>query len=176
MNHQEKNKIRRQFCALLEQQLDKMIKPEDRLFSDHTSEGRIILSHALFWVMTKSLSGKIAKEKYFLLLRQYEEEMLTAYLTESEDYPDLLHYCNVLYESLPITIGATHNQSQDKSARQLTAIAITACGYTSYISEDSCHDLLDDIDFHYNKPYSPKIEHLLPELNEMVADEIEMYK
>lgn len=176
MNHQQKSQIRRLFFAQLEQQLDKMLKPEDRLFSDHTSEDRIVLSHALFWVMTKSLTGKIAKEKYFLLLRQYEEEMLTAYLTESEDFPDLLHYCNVIYESLPLTIGATHNLSQDKSARKLTAITITSCGYTSYISEDSCYDLLDDIDFHYNKPRSLMIEHLLPELNKLVADEMEMYK
>ena len=44
------------------------------------------------------------------------------------------------------------------------------------ISEYLSRDLLDDIGFHHNKPYSPKIEHLLPELNEMMADEMEMYK
>ena len=35
-----------------------------------------MLSYALFWVMTKSLKGKVAKEKNLLLLRQYQEEML----------------------------------------------------------------------------------------------------
>ena len=35
-----------------------------------------MLSHALFWVMTKSLKGKVAKEKNLLLIRQYQEEML----------------------------------------------------------------------------------------------------
>mgnify|MGYP000093774794 FL=1 len=35
-----------------------------------------MLSHALFWVMTKSLKGKVAKEKNLLLIRQFQEEML----------------------------------------------------------------------------------------------------
>ena len=176
MNILDKSQIRRQFFAKLEQELDKKVKPEDRILSTLTSEDRTVLTHALFWVMTKSLTGKIAKDRHILLLRLYEEDMLTAYLTESEEFPDLLHYCNLIYDSLPITIGATYNLSQDKSARKLTAIAITACGYSSYIPEDSCYDLLDDIDFHYSKPKCPSIEHLLPELNKMVADEMEMYK
>ena len=39
--------------------------PEDSIFYYHSSEDRIVLSHALFWVMTKSLKGKMAKEKNF---------------------------------------------------------------------------------------------------------------
>lgn len=35
-----------------------------------------MLSHSLFWVMTKSMKGKVAKEKNLLLIRQYQEEML----------------------------------------------------------------------------------------------------
>ena len=35
-----------------------------------------MLSHALFWVMTKSLKGKVAKEKNLLLIRQYQDEIL----------------------------------------------------------------------------------------------------
>ena len=34
--------------------------------------------------------------------------------------------------------------------------------------EDLCYDLLDDIDFHYNKVKCRKIEKMLPQLNRMV--------
>lgn len=79
----------------MEQHLMEIRKPEDRVFYHHPSEDRIVLSHALFWVMTRNLKGSIAKEKFFLLLRQYQEEMLDAYLTESDYFPELLRYCNM---------------------------------------------------------------------------------
>ena len=43
--------------------------------------------------MTQNIKGKVGKEKYLLLLRQYQEEMLEAWLTESSDFKDLLHSC-----------------------------------------------------------------------------------
>ena len=114
-------------------------KEEDRLFYYHSSEDRIVLSHALFWVMTQPqcLKGKIRKERlpsvttfsprdslsnlsssnsdatrqsrsklhfalaapslssplglpkeFFLLLRQYEEEMLDAFLQDDDYFSD----------------------------------------------------------------------------------------
>ena len=72
----------------LEEQFQSGRTPEDDLFYCHSSEDKIVLSHALFWVMTRNLRGKVTKEKFFLLLRQLEEEMLEAYLTESEDFKD----------------------------------------------------------------------------------------
>ena len=54
--------------------------------------------------MSQSLKGRIRQEKYLLLLRQYQEEMLDAYLQDTEDFPEMLHYCNVLYETLPIIL------------------------------------------------------------------------
>ncbi len=41
-------------------------------------------------VMTKSLVGRIAKERLFLLLKQYQGEMLDAFLQEDEYFPELL--------------------------------------------------------------------------------------
>lgn len=84
----------------LEEHWVKSYSPEDELFYYHSSENRIVLSHALFWVMPQNIRGKIAKEKYFLLLRQIQEEMLEAYPTESEDFKELLHYCNIMYKAL----------------------------------------------------------------------------
>lgn len=89
----------------LEETMLKGKSPEDSIFYYHASEDRIVLSHTLFWVMTKSLKGKVAKEKNLLLIRQYQEEMLEAYLTEDDYFPEILHYCNILYETL-ITITA----------------------------------------------------------------------
>ena len=85
---------------------------EDSLFYYHSSEDRIVLSHAMFWTMTQLqfFKSKMRKEKlptvtafssrdslsklssplglskeFFLLLRQYEEEMLDAFL-QDDDY------------------------------------------------------------------------------------------
>ena len=49
--------------ADLESSMLKGKSPEDSIFYYHSSEDRIVLSHALFWVMTKLLKGKVAKEK-----------------------------------------------------------------------------------------------------------------
>lgn len=69
--------------ALMEQKLKEIHpKEESRLFYHHSSEDRVVLSHALFWTMTlpQNFKSKIRKEKFFLLLRQYQEEMLDAFL------------------------------------------------------------------------------------------------
>lgn len=60
--------------AQMEQRLhESWSSEEDSLFYFHRSEDSIVLSHALFWVMTQPqyLKGNIRKEKFFLLLRQY---------------------------------------------------------------------------------------------------------
>ena len=66
MNEETKIKLRetrRQMMANLEKTMLKGKTPEHSIFSYHSSEDRIVLSHALFWVMTKLLKGKVAKEK-----------------------------------------------------------------------------------------------------------------
>lgn len=62
---------RRLMMADLEKSMLKGKSPEDSIFYYHSSEDRIVLSHALFLVMSKSLKGKVAKEKNLLLIRQY---------------------------------------------------------------------------------------------------------
>ena len=109
MEKNELRETRKQIFAQMEQRLQEMHpKEEDRMFYYHSSEDCIVLSHALFWVMTQPqcLKGKNRKERlpsvttfsprdslsklssplglpkeFFLLLRQYEEEMLDAFLT-----------------------------------------------------------------------------------------------
>ena len=103
-------------------------KEDDSLFYYHSSEDRIVLSHAMFWTMTQLqfFKSKIRKEKlpsvttfsprdslsklssplglpkeFFLLLRQYQEEMLDAFLQDDDYFSELLHYCNIQYELLP---------------------------------------------------------------------------
>lgn len=100
MNKEDRNFFRKEMLGKLEEHWVKSYSHEDELFYYHSSENRIVLSHALFWVMPQNIRGKIAKEKYFLLLRQIQEEMLEAYPTESEDFKELLHYCNIMYKAL----------------------------------------------------------------------------
>ena len=171
MNKEERNTFRKEMLGKLEEHWAKNNRPEDDLFYYHPSEDKIVLSHALFWVMTQNIKGKIGKEKYFLLLRQYQEEMLEAYLTESEDFKDLLHYCNIMYNALPMLLRSTYDFHIHLDARKLAAITIVAGGYGGDMPEDQAYDLLDDIDFYYNKVKCCKIEKLLPVLNKLVVEE-----
>ena len=66
MNEETRIKLRetrRLMMADLESSMLKGKSPEDSIFYYHSSEDRIVLSHALFWVMTKSLNWEVAKEK-----------------------------------------------------------------------------------------------------------------
>ena len=82
------------------------------------NEECIILSHALFGTMTQPqfFKGKIRKENFFLLLRQYEEEML------------------------PTILGASHLKT-NKDARKLAAIALVAAGYAGDMDEELANEL-----------------------------------
>lgn len=167
-----KEKRKQMFNAMEKRMLADMV-PEDRLFYFHRSEDRIVLSHAIFWVMAQSFKGKIAKEKFFLLLRQYQEEMLNAYLMDEDYFPDLLHYCNIIYDIMPNIINTLYDFSTDKAARKLAATAIVSAGYAGDMPEDLCNELLNDMDFYYNKVKCRKIEKILIQLNLMVATELE---
>ena len=171
MNKEERNTFRKEMLGKLEEQWAKNNRPEDDLFYYHPFEDKIVLSHSLFWVMTQNIKGKVGKEKYLLLLRQYQEEMLEAWLTESSDFKDLLHYCNVIYNTLPMILRGVYNFSTDKDARRLGAICVVAGGYGGDIKEEKANELLDDIDFYYNKVKCRKIEQMLPTLNKLVVAE-----
>ena len=200
MNKEELRETRKQMFAQMEQRLQEMHpKEEDRMFYYHSSEDRIVLSHALFWVMTQPqcMKGKIRKEKlpsvttfsprdslsklssplglpkeFFLLLRQYEEEMLDAFLTEDDYFSELLRYCNILFETLPTILMSTAFRT-DKDARKLAAIAVVAAGYGGDMDEELANALLDDMDFDkYGKVKCPKIEQMMPRLMGMVEGEM----
>ena len=174
MYKNELKEIRKQKFAQMEQQLKEMHpKEEDRMFYYHSSEERIVLSHALFWTMTlpQFFKSRLRKEKFFLLLRQYQEEMLDAFLQDDDYFSDLLHYCNILYEMLPTILMSSYLR-EEKDARKLASISVVAAGFGGDMDEDLCNELLDDMDFHYNKVKCRKIEVMMPKLMKMVEGEM----
>ena len=175
MNKREElMEVRKLMLAQMEQKLhESWSSEEDSLFYYHRSEDRIVLSHALFWVMSQSLKGKIRQEKCLLLLRQYQEEMLDAYLQDTEDFPTMLHYCNIIYEYLLMILNDSHLRGE-KGANKLVAIAIVAAGYGGDMDEELANALLDDMDFdRYGKVKCRAIEQLMPQLMKMVESEME---
>lgn len=171
MGNNKRNTLRKAVISNMEEMLDLSKNPENDMFYYHSSEERIVLSHALFLVMTASVKWKMGKEKFLLLLRQYQEDMLAAWLTESPEFKDLLHDCNVLFNSLPAAIRGTFNLSADKDAQRLVAICIVAGGNGGDMPDDLADEILDDMDFYYNKVRCRKIERLLPVLNKLVIME-----
>ena len=74
MNKEDRNSFRKEMIGKLEEHWAKSHSPEDDLFYYHSSEDKIVLSHALFWVMTQNIKGKVGKEKYLLLLRHIRKK------------------------------------------------------------------------------------------------------
>lgn len=175
MEKSDLREIRKQKFAEMEERLKELHpKEEDSMFYCHSSEDRIVLSHAMFWTMTQLqfLKGKIRKQKLFLLIRQYQEEMLDAFLQDDDYFSDLLHYCNLMYDMLP-TILMSSPFRADKDARRLAAIAVISAGYAGDMDEDLCNELLDDMDFVNNKVKCRKIELMMSKLMKMVESEME---
>ena len=139
----------------------------------HSSEDRVVLSHALFWTMTlpQFFKSKMRKEKFFLLLRQYQEEMLDAFLQDDDYFSELLSYGNIMYELLPTILTSSHLRTK-REARKLAAITVVAAGFGGDMDEVLCNELLDDIDYHFNKVKCRKIELMMPKLMKMVEGEI----
>ena len=165
---------RKEFFDEMEKKLNERGTPEDDLFYHHSSEDRIVLSHAIFWVMTKTFRGRISKEEFFLLLRQYQEEMLDAYLTDSNDFPELLRYCNIMFNTLPSIMRGIPTFRNDKSVRRLIAVSVVAVGYGGDMPESLFEELLDDMDFYHNRVQCSKIEQLVPSLNKLVEQELQL--
>lgn len=63
----------------------------------------------------------------------------------------------------------------DLDARKLVTITIVTGGYGGDMPEDLAYDLLDDIDFYYNKVKCCKIEKLLSVLTKLVMEEQKIF-
>jgi hypothetical protein len=174
IDKKELREIRKQKFAQMEQQLKEIHpKEEDSIFYYHSSEDRIVLSHALFWTMTlpQFFKSKLRKEKFFLLLRQYQEEMLDAFLQDDDYFSDLLHYCTLMYEIMPTILMSSYLR-EEKDSRRLAAISVVAAGFGGDMPEELADILLDDIDYHYNKVKCRQIELIMPKLMKMVEEEM----
>lgn len=100
--------------------------------------------------------------------------MLTAYLTEAEDFPELLRYCNLLYEVFSYELAAAaRNAAIASKVGKLLGIATVAVGYGGDMDDDTVDAILDDMDFdRYNNVCCPLIEQMMPQLNKMVEQEM----
>ena len=162
--------MRKEMFDQMEADLQKTCKPEDRMFALHPDEEHIIVSHALFLMMSKPLATKLPSLKGFYLLRKFEEEMLTAYLTESDEFPELLRYCNLLYDMFPYELAAAARNAS--KVRKLQGIAMVAAGYGGDMEDDTADDILAGMDFdRNNKVCSHVIELMMPQLNKLVEQE-----
>ena len=171
MKQDSQKEMRKQMFDRMEAELQKTCKPEERMFALHTDEDHIIVSHALFLIMSKLLATKLPSLKGLYLLRKLEEEMLTAYLTESDGFPELLCYCNLLYDMFPYELAA-RNAAIASKVRKMQVIGMVAAGYGGDMEDDTVDDILDDMDFdRNNKVCSHVIELMMPQLNELVKRE-----
>lgn len=174
MGKDMQKEIRKEMFDQMEPDLQKRCRSEDRMFALHPDEEHIIVSHALFLMMSKPLTSKMLSLKGLYLLRKFEEEMLTAYLTEAEDFPELLRYCNLLYEVFPYELAAAaRNAAIASKVGKLLGIATVAVGYGGDMDDDTVDAILDDMDFdRYNNVCCPLIEQMMPQLNKMVEQEM----
>ena len=138
MKEDSQKEMRKEMFDRMEAELQKTCKPEERMFALHPDEDHIIVSHALFLIMSKPLATKLPSLKGLYLLRKLEEEMLTACLTESDGFPELLRYCNLLYEVFPYELAAAaRNVASSTKVRKLQGIAMVSAGYGGDMDDDT---------------------------------------
>ena len=73
---------------------------------------------------------------------------------------------------LPTILGASHLRTE-KDARKLAAISVVAAGYGGDMDEELANELLDDINYQFDKVKCRKIEMMMPQLMKMVESEME---
>ena len=73
---------------------------------------------------------------------------------------------------LPTILMASHLRTE-KDARKLAAISMVAAGYAGDMPEELANELLDDIDYHFDKVKCRKIEQMIPLLMKMVESEMD---
>lgn len=89
---------RAHFFEKMEQCLNEMNRPEDSLFFHHSSEDRVVLSHALFWVMTKSIGGVGCPRKN--ISSSCVNIRKKCLMLISQNRTIFRSYCNIIYETL----------------------------------------------------------------------------
>ena len=154
MSQESQKEMRKEMFDQMEADLQENCKPEERMFALHPDEEHIIVSHALFLMMSKPLASKLTSLKGLFLL--------------------LLRYCNILYEVFPYELAAaTCNAAIASKVRKLQVTAMVAAGYGGDMDDDTVDDILDDMDFdRNNKVCCPLIERMMPQLNKMVEREL----
>ena len=167
---------RKAYFDKMERYLSECYQPHEYLFYHHPNEDHIVLTHALFWMLSKPLAMKLKNHKHLQLLRKYEEEMLVAYLTEDDYFAELFRYCNIMYELSPhVNRSYAQEAKSEKLLHRLVGTLVVAAGYGGDVATDYAYELLDDLDFdRYGKVCSPKIESLFPFLEKKVSEEMSM--
>ena len=66
---------------------------------------------------------------------------------------------------------ASHLKTE-KDTSKLAAISLVAAGCAGDMPEELANELLDDMDYHYNKVKCRKIEEMMPKLMKMVEEEM----
>ena len=155
----------REKLEFIEEALDMV--PEDSLFANMGSEDRSVLAHALFWVMTRNAKGQMEHGGMLFSLRRFEGDLLTAYLTEHPDFPEVLHLANMMMDILL----AMYADEEDENTKRMLCMVGVACGLAREMREDACNEILDDIDFYHNRPKCRRIEAMLPYLNRLVRQQ-----
>lgn len=83
-----------------------------------------------------------------------------AYLTEDDYFEEILHNCNVIMDSLGLIIHGAYDYVNDKDMRKFSAICVISTGFGGDMPDELADELLDDIDFYYDKVRCRKIEQL----------------
>ena len=159
---------RKQWFAPMEQKLLEMYtKEDDSLIYYHSSEDRIVLSHAMFWTM---IFSKIPRPLYpergstspCIPSPQAREKLRISRGPHSQGF------CIALE---PLSLW----DSRLFCSRKLAAISMVAAGYAGDMDEVLADELLDDIDYHFNKVKCRKIEAMIPQLYKFVENEVKNF-
>lgn len=147
-----------------------LTKPDDSMFYYHPSLERIILGLTMYEIASRPLLNKLRKSKSLSLYNIYINEMVTAWIDESDgfDYPfKALMILSETFNSLCKAFIIRHENLN--VIRELQYSFCFWCGTAGDISEAKADELLDDISTDGKSIFSDKISLLVKRVQPIVA-------
>lgn len=148
-----------------------LCKPDDSIFYYHPSLERIILGLAMYAIVSRPYLNKLGKAESLSLYNIYINEMVTAWIDETEYFEHPFTMLMSLCEAFPLitTEMVKQHPGQKKAIRHLQNTFFYWTAVAGDMNEARADELLDDISTDGERIDSEKITQLAKRIQPIVT-------
>lgn len=175
-----RNKMR----GYYEQWRKSLKKPEDSIFYYHSSMEKVLVSCAVFTMLTQGLEKELDDLKAIHLFRQYTRELIEGWQAGNGDFDFLFRSIGLTAECLPLMFveGMNSRPGKKPALKKLMAAFSIGLGYCGEMSQSKAEGLLADItlvpspDAEHKYLASPKLDAYILTLQPLLRQEEALFK